>query len=585
MPTHDRAQVPDVPESFDLTGQAWIPVLLDDGRESELSLREVFEQAERISRLACELPTQEFALTRLLLAIIHDALDGPGDIEEWADLWEDPQALHPVLSYLEEHRERFDLLHPRTPFYQCAQLRTGKGEVFPLNRIVADVPNGNPFFTARFPGVERITLAEAARWVVHAQAYDTSGIKTGVEGDPRAKAGKAYPQGPAWAGNLGGVLAEGADLRETLLLNLIAADHWSTIHGDTPAWRRPPAGPGAADDLASRPTGPRDLYTWQSRRIRLHADHDGVHGVVLTYGDPLTPQNKFDAEPMTGWRRSPAQEKKLGRPLVYMPREADPARAAWRGLGSLIASAAPLQGAAADPAPELRPGLVHWLARLEADEILPKGRRMRLRTFGTVYGTQQSVIDEITGDAVAFALVVLSERDTRLGDTAKTAVADADLAVRALGDLASDLARAAGSESEAPKASARDTGFGALDTPYRLWLASIRDGDDPTELRTDWQQQTRQIISDLGSGLTSQAGEAAWQGRMVATKKGEAWLNTSSADLWFRSRLKRALPLAFFDTPQPEPEGSGLAPTSTGPTGTPDVSDPGTVPDLERATA
>ncbi|MGW4694757.1 type I-E CRISPR-associated protein Cse1/CasA [Kitasatospora cineracea] len=585
MPTHDRAQVADVPESFDLTGQAWIPVLLADGRESELSLREVFEQATRIRRLACELPTQEFALTRLLLAIAHDALDGPGDTEEWADLWEDPQALHPALPYLEEHRERFDLLHPRTPFYQCAGLRNGKDEVFPLNRIVADVPNGNPFFTARFPGVERITFAEAARWVVHAQAYDTSGIKTGVEGDPRAKAGKAYPQGPAWAGNLGGVLAEGTDLRETLLLNLVAADHWSTVHGDLPAWRRPPAGPGAAGDLASRPTGPRDLYTWQSRRIRLHADHDGVHGVVLTYGDPLTPQNRFDAEPMTGWRRSPAQEKKLCLPLVYMPREVDPARAAWRGLGSLIASAAPLQGPAADPAPELRPGLVHWLARLEGDEILPKGRRMRLRTFGVVYGTQQSVIDEITGDAVAFALVVLSEQDSRLGETAKTAVTDADSAVRALGDLASDLARAAGSESETPKASARDAGFGALDGPYRLWLAAIGDSDDPTALRTDWQQQTRRIVSNLADHLIAQAGDTAWEGRIVTTKKGEAWLNTDSADLWFRSRLKRALPLAFPDTPQPEPQGSGTGPSSTAPTGTPDVPDTGTASHLERATA
>ncbi|MFJ5229887.1 type I-E CRISPR-associated protein Cse1/CasA [Kitasatospora sp. NPDC088391] len=585
MPTHDRAQVADRTTAFDLTGQEWIPVLLTDGRESELSLREVFEQATRIRRLACEIPTQEFALTRLLLAIAHDALDGPGDTEEWADLWEDPRALHPVLPYLEEHRDRFDLLHPHTPFYQCAGLRTGKDEVFSLNRIVADVPNGNPFFTARFPGVERITCAEAARWVVHAQAYDTSGIKTGVEGDPRAKAGKAYPQGPAWAGNLGAVLAEGTDLWETLLLNLIATDHWSTVHGDLPAWRRPPSRPGAAGDLASRPAGPRDLYTWQSRRIRLHADHDGIHSVVLTYGDPLTPQNRFDAETMTGWRRSPAQEKKLGRPLVYMPREADPARAAWRGLGSLIASAAPLQGAAADPAPELRPGLVHWLARLEADEILPKGRRMRLRTFGAVYGTQQSVIDEITGDAVAFALVVLSERDPQLGVTAKTAVADADLAVRALGDLASDLARAAGSESETPRATARDAGFGALDGPYRLWLAAIRDGDDPTVLRTDWQQQTRRIVSALADDLIARAGDTAWEGRIVATTKGEAWLNTDSADLWFRGRLKRVLALALPDTPQPEPADSGPGPLATDPTGTPDASDTGTAPHLEKATA
>ncbi|MEV0537900.1 type I-E CRISPR-associated protein Cse1/CasA [Kitasatospora sp. NPDC050463] len=581
MPDDQVQDAADEP-AFDLTQQAWIPVQLTDGSERELSLSEVFTHAGRIRRLAGDLPTQDFALTRLLLAIVHDALAGPGDVEDWAELWEDPSPFAPVLPYLERHRGRFDLLHPTAPFFQTAGLRTGKDEVFPLNRIVADVPNGNPFFTARFPGAARISFAEAARWVVHAQAYDTSGIKTGVVGDPRAKAGKAYPQGTAWAGGLGGVLAEGENLRETLLLNLIAADHWSTVRGDLPAWRRDPVGPGAAADLASRPTGPRDLYTWQSRRIRLHADSDGVHGVVLTYGDPLAPQNMHTVEPMTGWRRSQAQEKKLGRPLVYMPREVDPARAAWRGLGSLIAAAAPTSGAAAgDAAAELRPGLVHWLARLEADRILPKGRLMRLRTFGAVYGTQQSVIDEISGDAVAFALVLLSEVDQRLGRAAVDAASDADLAVRALGDLAGDIARAAGSESQTPRLTARDAGFAALDGPYRLWLAGIREGDDPAALRGGWQRQVRREIGRLGDELVAQAGEAAWQGRVVTEGKTETWLTAAAADLWFRGRLRRALALAApavavagLDRPEAEtvsipaqPVGSGQTATGAGPAG------------------
>lgn len=353
---NDQAQNPAGESTFDLTAQPWIPVLLADGSERELSLRELFTRADRIRRLAGDVPTQEFALTRLLLAVVHDALDGPGDHDDWAELWEDPAPFAPVLPYLERHRARFDLLHPVAPFFQTAGLRTAKDEVFALNRIVADVPNGNPFFTARFPGVGRITFAEAARWVVHAQAYDTSGIKTGVIGDPRAKAGKAYPQGTAWAGCLGGVLAEGENLRETLLLNLLACDHWSSTRGDVPAWRRDPDGPGAAGNLASRPAGPRDLYTWQSRRIRLHADAAGVHGVVLTYGDPLAPQNMHTIEPMTGWRRSQAQEKKQGLPLVYMPREHDPARAAWRGLGSLTASAAPASAPAGNRPRSCAPG-------------------------------------------------------------------------------------------------------------------------------------------------------------------------------------------------------------------------------------
>ena len=177
-----------------------------------------------------------------------------------------------MAAYLDQHRERFDLLHPVTPFFQVAGLRTAKDEIASLNRIVADVPNGEAFFTMRACGADRLQFGEAARWVVHAQAFDPSGIKSGAVGDPRVKGGKGYPLGVAWAGNLGGVLAEGTTLRETLLLNLIAADT-TTLRAqedDRPAWRREPCGPAEAKDLVFRPSGLRDLYTWQSRRLRLH---------------------------------------------------------------------------------------------------------------------------------------------------------------------------------------------------------------------------------------------------------------------------------------------------------------------------
>ncbi|WP_089227151.1 type I-E CRISPR-associated protein Cse1/CasA [Actinacidiphila glaucinigra] len=530
--------------SFDLTSRPWLPVQLITGEEDLLSLREVFARADGIRRLAGDLPTQDFALSRLLLAILHDAVDGPQDTDVWAELWENRDAFADVPDYLDRYRDRFDLLHPHTPFFQSAGLHTASGEVFSLNRIVADVPNGDPFFTTRFPRVQRLSFAEAARWVVHAQAYDTSGIKTGVVGDPRVKGGKAYPQGVAWAGNLGGVLAEGTTLRESLLLNLIAADHQPGEATDRPAWRRPPPGPGAADDLAARPAGLRDLYTWQSRRMLLHADASGVHGVVLTYGDPLAVQNMQHIEPMTGWRRSQAQEKKLGKQPVYMPREHDPARAAWRGLEALITPRDPDTARRGEPASGLRPGIVDWIARLQAERILPRGRHIRVRTFGAVYGTQQSVIDEITSDTVSLAVLLLSDTDRALGQTAVDAVADADRAVLALGDLAFDLARAAGSESESGKQTARDAAYAALDGPYRLWLDAIGEGDDPQQLRTAWQCTARRIVARLADDVINTAGETAWQGRLVSSAKGQTWLNADLADLWFRSRLNKALPLA-----------------------------------------
>ncbi|MGZ2357866.1 type I-E CRISPR-associated protein Cse1/CasA [Streptomyces sp. 372A] len=525
--------------SFDLTSEPWIPVLRLGGEHVEMSLREVFSEAHELRRIVGDLPTQEFALFRLLLAVAHDAFDGPRDTDHWAELWADDDCFATVGDYLDEHRERFDLFHARTPFFQVAGLHTAKGEVSPLNRIVADVPNGAPFFSSRMPGVDRLTYAEAARWIVHAHAYDTSGIKTGVVGDDRAKKGKVYPLGVGWAGNLGGVFAEGETLRETLLLNMVAPavtvglSDWDAGE-DLPAWRRSACGPGA--EPVRRPTGVRDLYTWQTRRILLHVDGDGVHGVVLGYGDPLTARNKHGCEPMTAWRRSRTQEKKHGEATAYLPREHDPTRSAWRGLGSLIANrGAPAQGAEA--ADYLPPRLFEWIAQLVTDGELDEGYLVRARIVGAQYGTQQSVIDEVVDDHVPLAVVLLHERKSEYAEQAISAVTDAENAVMALGDLATNLARAAGTESDGPRATARDTGFHVLGTHFRTWLADLDGCTDPYAARADWQRQVHEIVSRLGDGLIDRAGDAAWQGVLITVKSRTEWLNAGLARKWFRHRL------------------------------------------------
>lgn len=524
---------------FDLTTEPWIGVLTCDGSQEELSLRQVFARAAEVRRLAGDLPTQEFALLRLLLAVAHDALDGPRDVESWGELWADPQCFAPVGAYLDTHRERFGLFHPAAPFFQTAGLRTAKDEVFSLNRIVADVPNGEPFFTARMPTVERLTFAEAARWVVHAHAYDTSGIKSGAVGDDRVKGGKVYPLGTGWAGGLGGVFAEGDTLRETLLLNLVAADTDALefTADDRPAWRREPCPPGGSERT---PTGLRDLYTWQSRRLRLHHDEDAVTGVVLGYGDPLASRNMHRREPMTAWRRSLAQEKKLRQSPVYLPREHDPARSAWRGIASLVADRSDtVQGAEA--AAYLRPGILEWIARLVTEGELPRGFLIRARIVGATYGTQQSVIDEVVDDQLAMPVVLLHRQDRTCARQAIGAAEDADLAVRALGDLATDLARAAGTEGEGARSAARELGFTALENAYRTWIAALADAGDPFERRRRWQRDVHGIVDGLGDRLVAQAGDAAWQGRTVTDKKGALWLNAGLADKWFRGRLAKAL--------------------------------------------
>jgi CRISPR system Cascade subunit CasA len=221
---------------FNLVDEPWIQVLDLTGARTEVSLRDAFTRADRLGELVGEVPTQSFANLRLLLAIAYRALDGPQDLAHWAQLAADWDEAVPLISqYLDRHRERFWMAHPSAPFFQVADLRTAKGEVSGLGKLIADVPNGLPFLTTRLGrSLRSIGWAEAARWLVHVHAYDPSGIRSGAVGDPRAKGPRGFPIGTAWAGQIGGVHAVGQALGETLLLNLVP----ETLLTFVTTWRR-----------------------------------------------------------------------------------------------------------------------------------------------------------------------------------------------------------------------------------------------------------------------------------------------------------------------------------------------------------
>lgn len=530
--------------TFDLVNRPWILVHQVDGQVDEISLLDLFVRAQDLRSVLGEIPTQSFAIVRLLLAILHRAVEGPRDSEHWAELWHKPSLpVADVSAYLDRFRSRFDLLSQRTPFYQVADLHTGRGEFTRLDRLIADVPTNERFFTTRLDtGIDRLGFAEAARWVVHCQAFDPSGIKSGAVGDPRIKGGRGYPIGTGWAGMLGGVIAEGRTLRETLLLNLIPDEFLdlSQVEHDLPVWERDPPGPAAEFPDGREPAGPLELYTWQSRRIRLFHDGGGVYGVLVANGDRMASQNRFRTEPLSVWRRSPTQEKKQGVVPTYMPMTHNPERAIWRGLAALLQDTwRHAQGR--DAAGYLRPAVLNWLDTARGHGLLDDGYQVRTRTIGMEYGSQSSTTAEIIDDAVSVSVVLLGEAGRELLATAVDAVNDADAAAWELGLLAANLAEAAGGDGGGPRDRAREIAYAELDRPYRKWLAELGPATSPIDARTLWQQQAAGIIRPLGRELVERAGPVAWRGREVRDRH----VSTPEADLWFRRRLRKTLAYAY----------------------------------------
>lgn len=535
---------------FSLIDAPWILVRIQDGDIHEVSVRDVFRDAEKIVGIVGEIPTQTFAITRLLLAILHAALR---PVEEpdavWRLLWEsDDPLLIAVEGYLERYRDRFDLLDPVQPFYQVAGLSTTSGEASALDKLIADVPNGEPFFTTRIKsGTERISFAEAARWLVHCQAFDPSGIKSGAIGDERAKGGKGYPIGTAWAGSLGGLLIEGKNLRETIMLNLALGDGEGEpfATGDIPVWERSALGPG--EEERSLPQGPADLYTWPSRRMRLVHDGHEVSGVVISNGDPLKAQlvqGIHNLEPMTAWRRSETQEKVLkseGR--IYMPLPHRPERSMWRGLSAFFPHA--VREEQYKNGSKNLPALTFvWVGRMSDRGTLPR-ELLRTRAIGMEYGSQSATVAEIIDDSLTMDSILLGQRGKYLADLAIGAVEQTDAAVSQLGALARNLALAKGGSEDpdptkGPAARLREQAYFTLDAPFRVWLSRLGQVKDALAAREDWYATARNELLALAKQAVDASGPSAWVGR-VNSRTGNL-VNSPEAFGWFLRELYRAMP-------------------------------------------
>ncbi|MGX7672196.1 type I-E CRISPR-associated protein Cse1/CasA [Plantactinospora sp. DSM 117369] len=547
------------PAEFSLVDEAWIPVLDTAGQRRDVSLLGLFAQAGDLRMIACELPTQSFAILRLALAILHRTTGGPPGEAAWRTLWRDRKLPTADLAdYLGEFRDRFDLLHPKHPFYQVADLHAAKSNTYGLERLIADVPNGMPFLTTRAgSGMESITPAEAARWLVHCQAYDPSGIKTGAVGDPQVKNGKGYPMGPGSVGLLGGVHLEGATLLETLLLNLVPiAPGWQVAdERDLPVWEREPQ--TAVEEAGSTrgPYGLLSLYTWQSRRIRLFGDAGGITGAMIANGDRLDWQDRHLLEPMSVWGRSGPRETKQKQTPIYLPRPHDHGRALWRGLQSLL----PAPPSSGSEAPQrLSPMVVQWLARLTVTGVVGADFQARTRATSVTYGTQQAVVDEVFSDALTMNVLLLVE-DSALRATAVDAAGDAEAAVKVLRRLADNLARAAGSRDtdsgDADRAAER--GYALLDGAFRDWLARLGPESDPVAERAAWQRLVWRAIRRIGDTLVAAAGPKAWIGRAGTDHAGrEVHYSSSQAEAWFYVGLARVLPMAAESARQRQEESA-----------------------------
>jgi CRISPR system Cascade subunit CasA len=536
--------VPAEAHSFDLVDEPWLPCLTLDGKQETLSLRAVLHRSHELRDLVVDVPTQYPPLLRVLLAVLHRSFTGPMTDKEWAALWRHGQVpVDPVDGYLDQHRDRWDLFHPRTPFFQVADLAAVSGETRTVAQLIPHVAAGNnvPLFSGfRDDEPPELNPPDAARWLVHTHAWDTAGIKTGAVGDPTVTGGRAMGNPVGYLGELGVLMPVGSTLFRSLVLNLTVSTYRD---GDKPPWERDADGPAWRE---RPPTGPVDLYTWQTRRIRLFPESQGGRTVVrrclVTAGDRVPVRLVEAHEPYSRFRRSPAQERKLGVATVFLPMGHDPTRQLWRGLGTMLARAE--RAVESGDAVRRRPPVLAHLGNTARLDLLA-GQVIRVRGIGIQYGHQRAVVNDVYDDELPMPVALLAEQDSVWQTAALRAVEIADGAARALGGLAADVPRAAGSSDQAGGYADRARGrlWASLDGPFRQWIQTLdRPGTDPEERLAGWSGWVKKRCAAIANDILQHTSPVAIRGRPVDAGNPEGrWLNAATAEWTYHARLRKAL--------------------------------------------
>lgn len=540
---------------FSLLDEHWIPVSYLDGHPAEISLREIFLDAPKIKELSGDIPQQKLPLMRFLLAIMYRAycIDG-ADEEQMRELWEgiysSGQFNEDALDYyFDEWADRFFLLGER-PFFQVPGLQyVGSKPYSPVSEMIADVPKPDKYlFSMRdLRAADSLLPAEAARWLVFLQAYDTAGIKTPVEGNTHVNKGKVYAPkgmlGTGWLGGIGGLYAEGRNLFETLMLNWVLYDtkfdsERYRLFGnnqDIPVWERedPPS-----TDLndQNRFVGPVQAMTWQSRRVRLVPSEDNARiiGIMSCYGDVVAPYNTDVFEKMTAWRSSVTQQKKLGLPAPpHMPVVHDGGKALWRGLEPILC---------ASDEGDSRPGLIRWLEEIRTEILESEKHVLDLVTIhaqGMTYGTQSSVFETGIDDTLSLNSVMFRHDYSGIASVLDV-VKCTDGAVLALSQFVRNLRAASGDKGKSTETAeqVREWAYADLDGLFRDELAAFDETQDPIEYANAWKDEIHRRLLQMGWEYLDQSSVPVF-GEHESGVVGV--MGASRAQLLFQSKLNKEL--------------------------------------------
>lgn len=530
---------------YNLLDEKWIQVASKDTVE-KVSIKELFADAAKYKELAGDMKTQDFAVMRVMLAILHtvfsrfDSKGDPyeffevdeksflqiGELEEndledyedalyqtWIDIWNAKEFPKVVYEYLEKWRERFFLYDDKYPFFQVTKEviekdAAGGGEFYGknINRLVSESNNKQAYFSPKDESYkEYIVDDELARWLITLQGY------IGTSDKKKVGSAKTYSKG--WLYDLGGVYLQGNNVFETLMLNFVIAhnENNNLLKTQKPCWEAETIEKNIELYFHNGIGNIASLYTAWCREIFIDPNRTKEDKFVCFIAKlPEIEHSDAFLEPMTVWKYNDTGEYKD----KYRPRKHDANKSMWRNFGLLTGVGEGTR----------KPGVIEWLNKLcdisESEELGFNKENITLCAVCMLddgNATSWAPIDEVEDTLNLKERVLVDTGDNgwiiRINKTISDTKAIIDTVLKR---FIFDLLEIRNMEKSDVSRYVEQFYF-RIDLSFRNWIESIDIDNDKDAKEIEWRNILKKAMKEYVDELVSNAGLREYKGIETST--------------------------------------------------------------------
>ena len=559
---------------FNLIDEPWISVVTDyKGTTKLVGLKEFFQNAETYIDFAGDMPTQDFAVMRFILAILHtvfsryDADGKPYEMvdlnkkmqqvenvdeedeeeyedalmETWGSLWKTGKFPEIVIDYLESWHDRFYLFDDEYPFYQVTKdeidetkiSKANPSEILGknINRLISESRNKIALFSPKYSSNENkeiLDYDEVARWLISFQSYASLSDKVRFSN-------KSYKASKGWLFDLGGVFLSSDNLYKTMVLNLVLVNTSNTDYNTTiqkPVWEYKPS-EVVKKYMSDKPIDNiAELYTAYSRAIYI-SDFDPKKpfkmGIVKL--PEVLHKNNF-LEPMTLWRYNKDGPNKG----EFTPRKHQLNKSLWRSFGLITETEDANEGN--ENTAKRKPGIIDWLNDIDdyiGDEIV-KINAISMEDDGNAMSWVPT--NEIV-DSLYIEANLLNDFDDEGWIFRINKVVDKTKYIvdKIFWSFVNDSKKIRNIESNEYVSRYTESLYYELDKPFRDWLTSI-DHEDSMDKKTDaWYKELKKITISQAEKIVAASGPRDFTGII----ENDSVRNIATAFNFFMARINKEL--------------------------------------------